>query len=138
MAKTDRGTKRHCLNCGSKFYDLNRDPIVCPVCGTPFEVATAKASPAKARKEEVVEKETVEEEEPVTTTTGPEVISLDEAGAGDDGDDDDDDDTDNIPDVDDVDDVDDLGDDDDDTFLEDDDEDDGIGIDVPVDKDDET
>ena len=32
--KAERGTKRTCQNpeCGSRFYDLNRDPIVCPVC----------------------------------------------------------------------------------------------------------
>lgn len=33
-----RGTKRTCQNeaCGARFYDLNRDPIVCPICGTPY------------------------------------------------------------------------------------------------------
>jgi len=33
-----RGTKRTCQNqeCGSRFYDLMRDPIVCPVCQSPF------------------------------------------------------------------------------------------------------
>ncbi|HZV19911.1 MAG TPA: TIGR02300 family protein, partial [Hyphomicrobiales bacterium] len=30
--KAERGTKRVCQSCGSKFYDLNRDPIVCPMC----------------------------------------------------------------------------------------------------------
>ena len=32
--KAERGTKRTCQNpeCGSRFYDLNRDPIVCPIC----------------------------------------------------------------------------------------------------------
>ena len=30
--KAERGTKRTCQNpeCGSRFYDLNRDPIICP------------------------------------------------------------------------------------------------------------
>jgi hypothetical protein len=30
--KVQRGTKRTCQNpeCGSRFYDLNRDPITCP------------------------------------------------------------------------------------------------------------
>lgn len=35
--KAARGTKRICQNCGSKFYDLNRDEIVCPVCNTVFQ-----------------------------------------------------------------------------------------------------
>jgi uncharacterized protein (TIGR02300 family) len=30
--KAGRGTKRVCPSCGSKFYDLNRDPIICPIC----------------------------------------------------------------------------------------------------------
>jgi len=30
--KAARGTKRVCQNCGSKFYDLSRDPITCPIC----------------------------------------------------------------------------------------------------------
>lgn len=39
--KAERGTKRTCRNpeCGSRFYDLNRDPIVCPICQTVFELA---------------------------------------------------------------------------------------------------
>jgi uncharacterized protein (TIGR02300 family) len=35
--KAARGTKRVCQNCGSKFYDLNRDPITCPVCQAIFQ-----------------------------------------------------------------------------------------------------
>lgn len=33
-----RGIKRTCQNeaCGSRFYDLNRDRIECPVCGTAY------------------------------------------------------------------------------------------------------
>ena len=45
--KAERGTKRTCQNpeCGSRFYDLNRDPIVCPICQTVFQLAT----PAEAQ-----------------------------------------------------------------------------------------
>ena len=45
MAKTELGTKRVCPNCGSKYYDLNRDPIICPRCGTQF-AAMARVRPA--------------------------------------------------------------------------------------------
>ncbi len=31
--KTARGTKRVCQACEVRFYDLARDPIVCPACG---------------------------------------------------------------------------------------------------------
>lgn len=34
--KADRGTKRTCQSCGSRFYDLNRDPIACPMCEAVF------------------------------------------------------------------------------------------------------
>ena len=32
-ARAKRGTKRTCVGCGERFYDLDRDPIVCPACG---------------------------------------------------------------------------------------------------------
>lgn len=34
MAKPEWGAKRRCMNCGAAFYDLRKDPIVCPRCGT--------------------------------------------------------------------------------------------------------
>lgn len=43
--KAYRGTKRSCQNsdCGARFYDLNRSPITCPVCDEPFVLAEAAA-----------------------------------------------------------------------------------------------
>jgi uncharacterized protein (TIGR02300 family) len=41
VAKPELGTKRLCASCGAKFYDLSKDPIVCPKCGTVYEVAVA-------------------------------------------------------------------------------------------------
>src|SRR5262245_28398181 len=35
--KAARGTKRVCQACDTRFYDLSRDPIVCPSCGVHFE-----------------------------------------------------------------------------------------------------
>jgi uncharacterized protein (TIGR02300 family) len=29
----ERGAKRLCGSCGAKFYDLNKDPVICPKCG---------------------------------------------------------------------------------------------------------
>jgi uncharacterized protein (TIGR02300 family) len=65
--KAARGMKRTCQNseCGSRFYDLNRDPIVCPECGGLYTIAHSPLgaavmvedrSPRKPKKE-VVEKE---------------------------------------------------------------------------------
>jgi uncharacterized protein (TIGR02300 family) len=41
--KAARGTKRVCQNCGSKFYDLNRDPITCPICHTIYQQTDGRA-----------------------------------------------------------------------------------------------
>jgi uncharacterized protein (TIGR02300 family) len=36
VAKPELGTKRLCGSCGAKFYDLSKDPIICPKCETVF------------------------------------------------------------------------------------------------------
>jgi uncharacterized protein (TIGR02300 family) len=54
--KAERGTKRTCQNpdCGSRFYDLNRDPVVCPICETTYQISASAtllaAAPAAAEK----------------------------------------------------------------------------------------
>lgn len=34
MVKPELGTKRVCVSCGARFYDLSRVPAVCPKCST--------------------------------------------------------------------------------------------------------
>ena len=48
--KAERGTKRTCQNpeCGSRFYDLNRDPIVCPICQSTYQVVASPVAMAAA------------------------------------------------------------------------------------------
>jgi uncharacterized protein (TIGR02300 family) len=75
VAKPELGSKRQCQSCGAKFFDLNKDPIVCPKCGTVFQV-TAVSSRAPSRAAPV--DDDVEPE-----VAGAEVISLEEADAGD-------------------------------------------------------
>jgi len=36
MPKEEWGVKRLCPHCASRFYDLNNDPMTCPVCNNPF------------------------------------------------------------------------------------------------------
>ena len=76
MANPELGSKRLCASCGAKFYDLNKTPIACPKCGTPFEVVpvTTRPRPDKraASREPEVEAEEVQ---------GTELISLEEADA---------------------------------------------------------
>jgi uncharacterized protein (TIGR02300 family) len=68
------------MNCGAKFYDLSKDPIICPKCHTVLELAavSARARPeaaaravAPAAAEEVV----------VPETSEAEFVSLEEADA---------------------------------------------------------
>jgi uncharacterized protein (TIGR02300 family) len=78
VAKIELGTKRQCQECGSKFYDLGRDPIICPKCGATFQVAALKARAATARKDDDEEDE-IEAAEPAA-----ELVPLEEADAPDD------------------------------------------------------
>ena len=47
MAKPELGMKRTCVACGAKFYDLGKQPAVCPKCGTeqPAEQPRARRAP---------------------------------------------------------------------------------------------
>ncbi|MEA2840197.1 MAG: hypothetical protein QOF41_1527 [Methylobacteriaceae bacterium] len=72
MPKPELGTKRQCQNCGAKFFDLAKDPIVCPKCATVYQVAALPArSSARAAK--------VVEEEPEVETAEAELVPLEEA-----------------------------------------------------------
>ena len=37
MGKIERGIKRICQECGALYYDLEKDPIICPKCGAEFD-----------------------------------------------------------------------------------------------------
>lgn len=52
--KQERGTKRTCQNavCGQRFYDLTRDPIMCPMCGANYNISISPAAMAAAAAEE--------------------------------------------------------------------------------------
>ena len=43
MVKLELGIKRHCSGCGARFYDLNKNPIVCPKCHTVLELTAVSA-----------------------------------------------------------------------------------------------
>ncbi len=112
MVDASLGTKRTCPACGTRFYDLNRDPIECPSCHEKFTVEPilpSKQDQMADKPEEVVPEPAKEEvvDEPVA----PDEVAaedVDEAAA--------------VADVD-LDDVEVDVDPSDDTFLETDDED---------------
>ena len=33
MVKAEWGAKRTCQSCSAKFYDMRREPVLCPKCG---------------------------------------------------------------------------------------------------------
>lgn len=74
MAKPDLGSKRQCQHCATKFFDLNKSPILCPKCGATFVAAPTRASAARAA---VVDDEEAEVE------NGAELVSLEDADAED-------------------------------------------------------
>ena len=37
MAKPEWGVKRICPACGTKYYDFNNSPIICPSCNMEFD-----------------------------------------------------------------------------------------------------
>lgn len=76
MPKAEWGVKRTCPNCEARFYDLQRQPILCPECGTTFAVddhgkvsaTRERRAPATVAKDEdalVDDEEIVEEDEGV-------------------------------------------------------------------------
>lgn len=75
----DRGLKRICASCATRFYDMNKNPIVCPKCGDEFTGAVriktrrtrvktdeSKAGPKTAAPQSEV---ALEEEEDDTTVS---------------------------------------------------------------------
>ena len=85
--KAARGTKRVCQACAVRFYDLLRDPILCPACGvvhTPvvqplFEVGK-RASPTGGK---TGWRQSIKRPGPVAPVPDPEIPVLPEVAAGD-------------------------------------------------------
>lgn len=44
MAKPELGSKRACVSCSARFYDLTRAPAMCPKCGTEQPPEHARAA----------------------------------------------------------------------------------------------
>jgi uncharacterized protein (TIGR02300 family) len=92
VAKPELGTKRLCGSCGAKFYDLSKDPIVCPKCSTVFEIvvpvargraaeAAALAAAGAAAAAAAAAAKTKEAEVEVAETADVELVSLEDADA---------------------------------------------------------
>ena len=68
MAKAELGKKRVCLACKMRFYDFDRNPIICPGCGVEFDpqLYTKSQKSPKAVQAEIEENETTDEANKVT------------------------------------------------------------------------
>ena len=82
VAKPELGTKRLCTNCGAKFYDLSKDPIVCPKCHSVVEIAavSSRSRPDAAAAARAAAP-APEEEVAAPETADAEFVSLEEADA---------------------------------------------------------
>jgi uncharacterized protein (TIGR02300 family) len=78
VAKPVLGTKRLCPHCGAKFYDLSKDPIVCPKCGSVVEIP---APSARGGRPEAARLAPVAAEPEVPEVQDAELVSLEEADA---------------------------------------------------------
>lgn len=67
MARPELGTKRLCPNCGAKYYDLNRDPILCPKCNASFVTGVISA------------REVEDDDDELDTEDGIDLVPLEEA-----------------------------------------------------------
>ena len=73
VAKPELGIKRQCQSCSAKFFDLNRDPIVCPKCATVFQIAASSRPVARAA---------AADDDADTEAGAVELVSLEDADAG--------------------------------------------------------
>jgi uncharacterized protein (TIGR02300 family) len=82
MVKPEWGTKRICPSCGARYYDLHRDPVMCPKCGAAFDPETltkTRRAKAIAAPEEPIEPIADEELE---SDIGAEEAESEEEGEG--------------------------------------------------------
>lgn len=85
-ASNPMGLKRICTGCGTRFYDLNKRPIICPSCDTEF-TGEVKAKARRGRsaavepKIEDIKKAVIvenDDEDILEDDDGVEVVSLDD------------------------------------------------------------
>jgi uncharacterized protein (TIGR02300 family) len=77
VPRPEIGIKRQCTHCGAKFFDLMKSPIVCPKCGTVYEVSSM---PARSR----TRGEALEEDEQELQAAEAELIPIEGAEAAED------------------------------------------------------
>jgi uncharacterized protein (TIGR02300 family) len=77
VVKAELGTKRTCPSCAVRFYDLLKDPITCPKCGTSF--IPAVVLPSRGDMPGAPPPKPVPVPEEVAAPADVELVSLEEA-----------------------------------------------------------
>jgi len=82
VAKAEWGVKRICPNCGTRYYDMKKQPPVCPTCQTVFDpetlVRSRRGRAAAEKKAAPVPEETIEDL-PLTEGEEPEDAVIEDA-----------------------------------------------------------
>ncbi len=78
MAKESWGKKRTCPKCDTRFYDLNKDPLLCPNCGHTFSLDSIMEVFKKSPKDTSSKKARTETPSNEINEMEPEDIILDE------------------------------------------------------------
>lgn len=69
MPKEEWGVKRSCPKCATRFYDLLRDPMICPSCGHEFTLESLTAPAGRSQR--------IEKQEVAETAAKPEAAEAD-------------------------------------------------------------
>jgi uncharacterized protein (TIGR02300 family) len=88
VVKAELGTKRTCPSCAARFYDLMKNPIVCPKCNANFVAASVLPSKGEMPAMAPAPKPRVVEVADDVEVADVELISLEDAEAPDVADDD--------------------------------------------------
>ena len=78
MAKESWGKKRTCPKCDTRFYDLNKDPLICPNCEHTFSLDSIMEVFKKSTKDVSPKKSTNEKNSSEIADIEPEDIILED------------------------------------------------------------
>jgi len=109
LAKPEWGTKHTCPGCDTRFYDLKKEPIICPSCETKIVLQAPKPRRSATPQKEAAPVAAVVKAAPVTDETDLDEDVLEAVVLEIEDDDDDDDDDSLIEDTSDLDEDDGMG-----------------------------
>lgn len=88
MSKAEWGTKRICPGCGKRYYDMRKNPPVCPSCKTAFDPENMmRARRNRAADKKAAKPEDIIDDLPITEDSAEDAEAMieDAEELGDDG-----------------------------------------------------